>query len=150
MRKDSIRSEDAACTAPILLNLKVEDFTMSATLHCIIIDCLNPSSLSSFYERLLGWKPFPNSWFGLISPQGVKLEFQAVDNYCPPTWPSRIGQPGQMIHLDFYVAHSEHSVSLAQELSAVIAPDQFYTEYQCTTLFDPEGHPFCLLQAAEA
>ena len=122
-------------------------FTMSAELHCIILDCKHPQILSAFYEQLLGWQPFSDSWYGLISPQGIKIEFQSDKLYQPPLWPSQAGVQGQMMHLDFYVEQLAQSVSLAQDLGATVSPIQFYVENQCVTLFDIEGHPFCLLQA---
>lgn len=118
----------------------------NAILHSIIIDCKEPAQLSAFYAQLLGWRPVADSWNGIISPQGAQIEFQQANMYEPPVWPAIAGQQGQMMHLDFYVDDLEQTVTLAQQLGAAVAPRQFYAAYQCITLFDPEGHPFCLLQ----
>ncbi len=119
---------------------------MSAKIHSIIIDCKNPNELSSFYAQILDWKPLPDSWCGLISPNGERVEFQLDEGYIRPEWPSKPGSQGQMIHLDYYVDDLQQSAAQAQKLGATVSPTQFYEEYQCITMFDPEGHPFCLLQ----
>lgn len=47
-----------------------------------------------------------------------------------------------MAHIDFLVDNLEEAVSRAIECGATISEVQYFET--STTLFDPEGHPFCL------
>lgn len=111
----------------------------------IVIDCNNAGILAEFYSKLLGWEwthPRANGWAAVTSPTGMVLAFQEVEEYQPPVWPWEKGKQGQMLHLDFYVENLEEAVKYAVELGAGLAEQQYFRTSR--TMFDPEGHPFCL------
>lgn len=114
--------------------------------HGLAIDCKDAKSLCMFYQKLLGWEKTHEGggWFALTSPGGVVLAFQTTEEYKPPIWPYEVGKQGQMMHLDFMVKQLEPAVDYAISLGAKVAPAQFYEEYNCKTMLDPEGHPFCI------
>src|SRR6266513_2031037 len=81
--------------------------------RAVVLDCPDPLALSGFYAELLGWPPDPEPSPELSSPDcSVKIEFQRVSGYRPPTWPE--GQRRQRLHLDFKVAGlaAEHDWAL--------------------------------------
>jgi hypothetical protein len=69
----------------------------------------------------------------------VKIEFQRVTGYRPPTWPE--GERPQMLHLDFNVADLDAGHDRALQLGARLLADES-PEFRVYT--DPAGHPFCL------
>lgn len=129
------------------MNNEVPEFKV----HGLAIDCQNAKELCAFYQKLLGWPKTHEGgeWFGLTSPQGVVLAFQITKEYEPPVWPYEQGRQGQMMHLDFLVENLDAAVSHALKLGAQIAPAQFYEDYGCKTMLDPEGHPFCIATRTE-
>jgi hypothetical protein len=59
------------------------------------------------------WSPAVHQWAELASADcSVKIEFQRVTGYQPPTWPE--GERAQMLHLDFRVVDlgAEHDRAL--------------------------------------
>lgn len=114
--------------------------------HGLAIDCKDAKELCKFYHNLLEWEETHEGggWFGLTSPHGVVLAFQTTEEYEPPVWPYEKGKQGQMLHLDFFVKNLDEAVNYAIKLGAKVASAQFYEEYGCKTMLDPEGHPFCI------
>lgn len=112
----------------------------------IVIDCRNAGTMAEFYSKLLNWDwthPRGNGWAAITSPvTGMVIAFQEVEHYRAPVWPWKPEKQGQMLHLDFYVDDLEKAVAFALECGAVPATEQYFTTSR--TLFDPEGHPFCL------
>jgi len=113
--------------------------------RAVVLDCPDPLALSGFYAELLGWPPDPepsadNSWAELSSPDcSVKVEFQRVSGYRPPTWPE--GERPQMLHLDVRVADLEAEHDRAVRLGARFLADE---SPEFRVYADPAGHPFCL------
>jgi Glyoxalase-like domain len=113
--------------------------------RAIVLDCPDPLALSSFYAELLGWPPDPetdpdNFWAELASPDcSVKIEFQRVSGYRPPTWPD--GERPQMLHLDFRVADLSAEHDRALQVGARLLADR---SPEFRVYADPAGHPFCL------
>lgn len=114
-----------------------------------VIDCApgGAGTLAEFYSKLLGWKlthPGADGWAAITSPDGAVLAFQEVEEYTSPVWPWQKDAPGQMLHLDFWVAADEldSMVKYAQSLGARLAPQQYFTSSR--TMLDPAGHPFCI------
>lgn len=111
----------------------------------ITIDCTNPEKLCLFYFHLLGGKycvlyDCP----ALKHPSGVTLLFMKADfDFVPPVWPEEPGRQQKQIHFDFDVSDLPAAVTRAEAFGAVKAKDQF-GEGDWVTMFDPEGHPFCL------
>jgi predicted enzyme related to lactoylglutathione lyase len=114
-------------------------------LRAIILDCPDPLALSGFYAELLGWPPDPepdpdNEWAELSSPGcNVKIEFQRVAGFRPPTWPE--GERPQMLHLDLRVDDLEAEHERVLRIGARYLADEA-PEFRVYS--DPAGHPFCL------
>ncbi|MCL2828671.1 MAG: VOC family protein [Oscillospiraceae bacterium] len=111
----------------------------------IFIDCKNPQNLRAFYHRLTGLeKRTMYDLPGLVASENLMLLFNTCEvDYIPPVWPEETGKQQKQMHLDFAVENLESAVEEAVRLGAVKAPDQ-YGGNLWVTLFDPEGHPFCL------
>jgi len=111
------------------------------------IDCPDPATLAQFYGAILDWNVSiedDGSWADIRHPDNVAMiNFQRVDDYQPPDWPSQ-GQPQQM-HIDVDVD------DLDAGEAAVVALGAVKHEFQPGTTFrvflDPAGHPFCLCLA---
>lgn len=112
----------------------------------VMIDCSNEDRLCSFYESILGWRR--EVLFGrpaLISEAGLVYLFQSEDDFVPPVWPEEPGKQQKQIHFDYQVPDVRLAVEEAIRLGARIADVQFGDETEeFVTLFDPDGHPFCL------
>jgi len=115
------------------------------SLSHIFIDCKDPQQLQEFYHGLTGLeKCIMYDSPGLIVNENLMILFLACDfDYIPPVWPEKAGRQQKQMHLDFAVEDLESAVAEAVRLGAVKAPDQ-YGGNLWVTLFDPEGHPFCL------
>jgi len=111
----------------------------------IAIDCKDAVKLRNFYAELLGWDScimynFP----ALRSQLGLVLLFMEADfEYVKPVWPEEIGKQQKQMHFDFQVDDLLTAVLQAEALGASKAKNQF-GENDFVTMFDPEGHPFCL------
>lgn len=111
----------------------------------LVIDCSDANVMAEFYQKLLNWElthPPADGWAAITSPAGEVMAFQEVSDYRPPVWPWEPGQPGQMLHLDFWVDDLEAGVRFALDCGAVLAEQQYYSSSR--TMFDPAGHPFCI------
>lgn len=112
----------------------------------ISIDCKDGVKLQIFYAELLGWEKLEiYDCPAIKSPNGMLFLFMAADDfdYTKPVWPEQPGKQQKQIHLDFQVDDLPAAVVQAQAIGAVKAEDQYGGEY-FVTMFDPEGHPFCL------
>lgn len=111
----------------------------------IFIDCKDPRDLQDFYHKLTGLEKCAQYDLpGLRLEQGLMLLFQMCDvAYIPPVWPEEAGRQQKQMHLDFRVDDLDAAVEAAEELGATKAAYQ-YGGNRWVTLFDPEGHPFCL------
>ena len=112
----------------------------------LTMDCKDIHLVSVFYNKLLGWEKLDmesEDYSALRSPNGWILTFQRVDEFVRPVWPWAEGQQQQMIHFDFCVDNLEEAVKLATELGATKSEKQYYDT--SVVMFDPEGHPFCLM-----
>ena len=102
----------------------------------LVVDCPDAIKLSQFYHELLGWKT--TELFGnpaVVSENGVT-----------PVWPEVEGRQQKQVHFDFLVSDLNTMITKAEALGARKADTQFGGS-QFVTLFDPAGHPFCLVQA---
>lgn len=118
------------------------------SIYALIVDCRDQRALCAFYHRLLGWEIVheDGDWSSILSPGGFRIAFQRTEGYEPPVWPTEEGRPGQMLHLDFQAEDHAGAVAKALALGARTAAHQFYGD-GCVTMFDPEGHPFCILRS---
>lgn len=112
----------------------------------LMVDCSDDMRLCSFYENLLGWRR--ETLFGrpaLISEKGLVVLFSQEEDYVPPVWPEEPNRQQKQIHIDFQVPNVARAVEEALRLGAVRADAQFGSpEEEFVTMFDPDGHPFCL------
>lgn len=120
-------------------------------LYSAVLDCPDAQALAGFYGKLIGWPVvFTSEEYTVIAPTGAAqgaypgITFQQNQAYVPPVWPEKPGMQQQMAHLDFMVDDVDAAVALAKELGASVAPEQFSDSW--TVMFDPAGHPFCLLE----
>lgn len=110
----------------------------------VAFDCPDPAALSGFYATILGWDPAEVSddghWATLVGPKGgTRLEFQRVDGYRAPQWPSQDGP--QQAHLDLDVTDLEAAHERVLGLGAKLLDD---SPKSFRVYADPVGHPFCL------
>jgi hypothetical protein len=111
----------------------------------VALDCPDPVALAGFYRELLGWEAEPDvdehaQWVTLINPLGgARLEFQHVEEYRAPAWPSPTNP--QQAHLDLDVEDMEAAHERALRIGAKLLDD---TPETFRVYADPVGHPFCL------
>ena len=111
----------------------------------IAIDCKDAVRLRNFYAELLGWDSCIMYNFPALRNQlGLMLLFMEADfEYVKPVWPEEIGKQQKQMHFDFQVDDLLTTVLQAEALGACKAESQFGGN-EFITMFDPEGHPFCL------
>lgn len=112
----------------------------------IAIDCKDAQKLQNFYAELLGWEKFDMYDCPAVrSKNGIVFLFMPADDfdYIRPVWPEKCGKQQKQIHFDFQVDDLPTAVKQAETFSAVKAEDQYGGD-NWVTMFDPEGHPFCL------
>lgn len=116
-------------------------------IFAITIDCSDPHQLARFYQDLLGGSiASSNDTFVALSIDAeLRLDFQRVERYCPPTWPES-DTPTQM-HLDFVVSDLDEAEERSTALGAN-KPDHQPGGDRFRVFVDPEGHPFCLVTPA--
>ncbi len=128
------------------------------------LDATDCRSLAEFYRQFLGLRYRPgdeipvdgsddeSDWLVLLDSAGRRVfAFQRVANLARSTWPTH-DVPKQMHH-DFRVAtvgDLRRQRQRAEELGATLLHDRADDEAEpLYVLADPEGHPFCILVAAE-
>ncbi len=115
-------------------------------LNNIGIDCRDALKLRDFYAGLLGWeKREMYACPALRSPEGVVFLFDQAEDYgyVSPVWPEQPGKQQKQMHFDFLADDLPFAVAEAERFGAVRAGSQYGGD-QFVTMFDPEGHPFCL------
>ncbi|MCL2884008.1 MAG: hypothetical protein FWF49_00805 [Oscillospiraceae bacterium] len=119
------------------------------TMGTLSIDCREPERLRDFYAALVGGEKGIKYDCPALTADGLVLLFMGGDfDYIPPVWPEEPGKQQKQMHLDFTVDDLSYAVEKAICLGAVKAPAQYGGE-DCITMFNPEGHPFCLLRRAQ-
>ncbi len=116
---------------------------MNITLYGVTLDCPDAGKLAAFYGDLTGTEvTYSSPEMAALSGEGaVPINFQAVEGYQAPKWPSQ--EVGQQFHLDFGVDNLEAAEKRAIELGATRAEPQPNAE-KWLVMLDPAGHPFCL------
>jgi hypothetical protein len=64
-------------------------------------------------------------------------------DYIQPVWPEEPGKQQKQMHFDFTADDLPSAAEYAISIGATKAAEQYGDYY--VTLFDPEGHPFCLV-----
>ena len=108
----------------------------------VVLDCPDPRALAEFYGEILGWPVSyaDDEWVVLNGSEPMRIAFQRIPNYTPPTWPE--GPVPQQFHLDFTVDEfeaTEKRVLAAGARKAEVQPGDDFVVF-----YDPAGHPFCL------
>jgi hypothetical protein len=111
----------------------------------IAIDCKDAVKLRNFNAELLDLEScIMYNLPALRSQLGLVLFFKEADfEYVKPVWPEEIGKQQKQMHFGFQVDDLPTAVLQAEALGACKAESQFGGNY-LVTMFDPEGHPFCL------
>ncbi len=108
------------------------------------IDCSDAARLARFYADLLGGEVTfvdEEHGYGQTVAGAHTLNFQQVDAYTAPSWPSP-DRP-QQYHLDLRARDLDEGVAFAEGLGASSAAEQPAPEHYRVVL-DPDGHPFCV------
>ena len=115
------------------------------TIGDLMMDCEDSIRARDFYAGLTGYEKI--SAFGchaLKTDNGLTILFAETDGpYAPPVWPEEPGKQQKQMHLDITVDDVPSAVAHAVRLGGVKAAAQYGGEYH-VTMFDTEGHPFCL------
>lgn len=115
----------------------------------IVLDSDDSDMLSTFYQKLLGWKKEKpdDEWIVLTEEngKGTPLVFQQIEHYQRPAWPAEPGRQQQMIHLDFYVKSDELDKAVEHALTCGAAMSEVQLSDDWKVMLDPAGHPFCII-----
>jgi predicted enzyme related to lactoylglutathione lyase len=120
------------------------------TIGDLMIDCADAKRAHNFYADLTGWeKTIAFDCLALKTDIGMMILFVKTDTlYVPPIWPEEPGKQQKQMHLDFTVDDLPFAVDEAIRLGATKATAQYGGE-NLVTLFDTEGHPFCLCKRSQ-
>jgi catechol 2,3-dioxygenase-like lactoylglutathione lyase family enzyme len=111
--------------------------------HGLVIDAPDPSSLASFYERLMGMQRVQDDGDWVVigdAPDRPGIAFQRVADHRPPRWPDP--EFPQQMHVDVRVDSLDDGEREVVALGASRLPGggERFQVYA-----DPAGHPFCLV-----
>lgn len=111
----------------------------------VVLDCPDPQALARFYAALLDWEVAQDDpeWSKIRGAQGTELDFQRVDGFLPPDWPSQ--EAPQQMHIDVDVDDLDAAEAAVLDLGATKHEHQPGTTFR--VFLDPAGHPFCLCEA---
>jgi len=114
------------------------------TIGDLMIDCADAERARDFYANLIGGEKVVTYGPALITDNGLTILFAETDiPYVPPVWPEEPGQQQKQMHFNFQVDDLPSAVEETIRLGAVKAVAQYGGEH-FVTLFDPDGHLFCL------
>ncbi len=110
------------------------------TIDELVVDCLDPNRLATFWAAVLGREVFVRTpdWVIVSDPSGgLRIAFQ------------RVPEPKQgknRLHLDVEVADiadaTERCVALGATATGPVIKDE---QGRFQVMLDPEGHEFCLV-----
>jgi catechol-2,3-dioxygenase len=117
-----------------------------AELRAVVLDCPDPVALAEFYAALVGGTvtDVAEDWATLRDGGDVRLSFQKVPDYRPPTWPSP--ELPQQFHIDVTVDDVDRAEAEVLALGArrhPVQPGEDEGE-PWRVYLDPVGHLFCL------
>ncbi len=115
-------------------------------LAMVTLDCADPQKASAFWAALLGWEQtYGDENYAMLKGPSHALGFGRVPDYDPPAWPNERGS--KQFHFDLAVEDIPAIQDRCVELGATV-PDEQPGGDRWRVLLDPEGHPFCLTDAA--
>jgi hypothetical protein len=79
---------------------------------------------------------------------GLLLNFRAVPDYRPPTWPS--SEVPLHSHFEFVVDDPDAVAQQMLQLGGSLAQHQDPNDPNLVVLLDPARHPFCLIRSSAA
>lgn len=117
----------------------------TAQLAMTTIDCADPKREATFWAAALGWNlAHADDDYGLVTSDGQRLGFGRVEGWVAPSWPDANG--GKQFHLDLAVDDLAAAEATMIGLGASkVTPQPGET---WVVMADPDGHLFCLTQAA--
>ena len=105
----------------------------------------NPDLTRDFYHALTGWEK--REAYGcpaVVSDSGLVILFMGCDfDYTSSVWLEEPDKQQKQMHFNFQVNDLPAAVEEAIKLGATKATAQYGGDH-FITMFDPEGHPFCL------
>jgi len=116
-----------------------------ARMRSVVLDCPDPQALAEFYRGVIGGQiTFADDDWVVLTVDGMRVAFQLVEEFAPPTWPT--GERPQQFHLDLTVddvdAVEPEVLSLGATRHAVQPGEAAGDPFR--VYLDPAGHPFCL------
>ncbi len=146
--RQSDRNNQGICDAAYYAVL-AEDYFAKGPNRCAVgdisVDCADPERTRGFYAELTGWEK--REAYGcpaLVCDNGLLILFMGCDfEYIPPVWPEEDGRQQKQMHFNFRIDDLPAAAEKAAGLGASKAASQYGGEHYIT-MFDPEGHPFCL------
>lgn len=117
-----------------------------AALAMVTIDCADPTREAEFWAAALGGAvTYSDDDYGMVTHSGgQRLGFGRVEGWAAPAWPNPAGS--KQFHLDLAVDDLAVAEAVMLEHGASKPDEQPGDGW--TVLLDPDGHPFCLTQAA--
>jgi predicted enzyme related to lactoylglutathione lyase len=118
--------------------------TNPARLAMVTIDCSNPRGLAEFWSAVLDWPiAVADDQYAMLTGPDHAIAFGAIPDYQRPEWPNH---GTKQFHFDLAVDDIEAAASRIVELGATRPAEQPGETW--IVLLDPDGHPFCLTNAA--
>lgn len=115
------------------------------------LGCREAPALAKFYAELLPWEiTFSDEDWACVGVPGTNqgaypgVLFQRSPSYIPPVWPEKPGAQQQMAYLDSSVNDLEKAVRNAVPYGAVIAQEQFSSDW--TVMRGRQGAPFVFVR----
>lgn len=121
------------------------------TIGDLMIDCADAERAQNFYAGLMGLEKMAAYNYPAVKTKNdLTILFAKTDfPYVPPVWPEEPDEQQKQMHLDFTVDDVPSAVEEAVRLGATKAAMQYGGE-GCVTMFDTEGHPFCLCKRPQS
>ena len=102
-----------------------------------------------FYAAILDGKVTHRAvTFVSVEARGLLLNFRAVPDYRPPTWPS--SEVPVQSHFELVVEDPDAAAQDMGALGARLAGHQDPSDPHLLVLLDPAGRPFCLIRSSAA
>lgn len=115
----------------------------------LTIDCPDPGVLADFYAAVLGGMVTDRgAESAFVRTPGMAFVFRAVADHRPSTWPSP--EVPLHSHFELVVEDLDGAVERTTLLGARVAEQQNPDNPNLVVMFDPSGHPFCLIRSSAA
>ena len=113
------------------------------------IDCDDADAMADFRTAILDRRVTHRAAdFASVEARGLLLNFRAIPDYRPPTWPS--SEVPMQSHFDFVIDDPDAFATQMRALGARLAAHQDPRDPHLVVMLDPAGHPFCLIRSSAA